>query len=196
MIGTLRRILVCLSLMAFGFATTEARAQVAPPPNTGTTAQAAPAAQPGYPPNPPPGYRPPPGYPPPPAYPPPPRNYYRGSYGTPPRPPGSHTHDGGYLRLQFGLGYNSMSASAAGDSIKVSGGGGAFGIAFGGAVANNFIIYGTILDSVATDPNINQSGVSGNFSGTATGASAGVVGLGAGVAYYLDPAINVFLSER
>jgi hypothetical protein len=72
--------------------------------------------------------------------------------------------------------------------------GGALGIAFGGAVTNNFIIYGTLLDSVATDPTINQSGVSGNFSGTASGASAGVVGLGAGVAYYLDPAINVFFS--
>lgn len=200
MIVTLRRVLLCLSLVACGFAATEARAQVAPPPEDGTTAPAAPAPQPGYPPNPPPGYGPPSGYPPPPpyppppAYPPPPPHYYRGSYGTPPPPPGSHTHDGGYFRLQFGLGYNNMSASAGGDTLKVTGGGGGLGIAFGGAVTPNLIIYGTILDSVATDPTISQSGVSGNFSGTANGASAGVVGLGAGVAYYLDPAVNVFLS--
>jgi hypothetical protein len=72
--------------------------------------------------------------------------------------------------------------------MKVSGGGGAFGIAIGGALTKNLILYGTILDSIATDPTIELNGVSG----TANGASAGVVGLGGGLAYYLDN--NVFFA--
>ncbi len=103
-------------------------------------------------------------------------------------PPGFHTHDGVYLRLQFGLGYNSMSASVPGSDLKVTGGGGAFGIAIGGALTNNLVLYGTLLDSIASDPTIELNGQSQ----TANGASAGVVGVGGGLAYYLDN--NVFFA--
>jgi hypothetical protein len=81
-----------------------------------------------------------------------------------------------------------MSASSGGDDLKVSGGGGAFGIAIGGALTNNLILYGTLLDSIASDPTIELNGVSM----TASGASAGVVGVGGGLAYYLDN--NVFFA--
>jgi hypothetical protein len=102
--------------------------------------------------------------------------------------PGSHTHDGGYVRLQLGFGYTSMSATSGSDTLKLSGGGAGFGIAVGGAVTRNVIIYGTIVDSIASDPTIELNGMSV----TANGTSAGVIGLGAGMAYYLDA--NVFLA--
>ncbi len=211
----MRRILLSgLALLALGLAVSDARAQTAPPSNDGTPAPAvqpapAAAAQPGYPPSgyppppagyppppagyppPPAGYAPPAGYPPPPAYPPPaypPRRYYGGAYGQPPQvAAGYHTHDGAYIRLQLGFGYTSMSTSEPGFDLKASGGGGAFGLAIGGAVNNNLIIYGTILDSVASKPTVEFNGqtATGNF-------SAGVVGLGGGVAYYLDT--NLFFS--
>ncbi len=216
------RILPCLALLALGLAATEARAQPAPapaPPNDGTTAPPAgpppgpgPAAQPGYPPNaypppppsgypPPAGYAPPPGYPPaqgypppgypppPPGYPPPPPRYYHGPYSqAPATAPGWHLHDGTYVRLQLGFGYTSMSTTVSGGDFKVSGGGAALGIAIGGAITNNLIIYGTLVDSIASDPTLEQNGVSM----TAKGASAGVVGVGGGLAYYLDG--NVYLA--
>ena len=214
------RIIACLGLLALGLTATEARAQTPPASNDGTPAQPGPgpAAQPGYPPNayppPPSGYPPQAGYPPPsgyppssgyppgqgyppqpgyppaqPGYPPPPRGYYAGSYGPPPAtPPGWHSHDGAYLRLQLGFGYTSMSTGSSTSDLKVSGGGAGFGIAIGGAVSKNVIIYGTIVDSLASNPTVERDGISQ----TANGASAGVVGLGGGLAYYLDN--NVFFA--
>jgi hypothetical protein len=204
------RLSATVALLALALAATPARAQVAPSaPNDGTTTapaspSPAPAPQPGYPPAgyppppagypppgypPPPGYAPPPGYPPPAGYPPPPRRYYRGQYTQQPEvPPGFHTHDGTFIRLQLGFGYNNMSASVPGLDMKVSGGGAGFGIAIGGALNNNVVLYGTLLDSIASDPTIELNGVSQ----TANGASAGVVGVGGGLAYYLDS--NLFFA--
>ena len=141
-----------------------ARAQTAPPeapatparrfcsaPDTASRARRATGRRyppPGYPPAgyPPPGY-PPPGYPPPgyppPGYAPPPAGGY--PYAPPPRhaAPGFQTHDGVYLRLQLGAGYTRMSASQGGDSAVISGGSASIGLAVGGAVTDNLIIYGT-----------------------------------------------------
>jgi hypothetical protein len=139
-------------------------------------------AQPAPPPEdaaPPPGYAaPPPGYGAPAPYP------------YPRRPaPGAETHDGAYVRLQLGGGYTSLSADADGNSLKISGASVGFGLAVGGAIAPDLIIYGTVIDSLASSPTVKVNGVSG----TLNNDSAGVVGLGPGIAYYMQPS-NVFLA--
>jgi hypothetical protein len=72
-----------------------------------------------------------------------------------------------------------MSTDASGNDFKVSGGGAGFGIAVGGTVLPNLIVYGTILDSLAFGPTVKVSGVTS----TASDNSAGVVGIGVGLAY-------------
>ncbi len=155
-----------------------------------TGAQAHTAAAPEAPPA---GYLSPPqpgdppqgGYPPPSGYPPPPRQYYRGPYGQPTPDPGSHVHDGLYLRMQFGLGYTSMSTDA---GVKASGGGAGFGIAVGGTIMPHVIVYGTILDNLVRDPTVRGDAVAPIVSG----GNAGEVGIGVGLAYYTD--VNVFVA--
>jgi hypothetical protein len=101
---------------------------------------------------------------------------------------GGETHDGFYLRLQLGGGFTSMSASASSNTVSISGGGAAFGAAVGGAVAPNVILYGALMESLATNPEVKLNGTSiGNGSG-----SAGVVGFGPGIGVYLEPS-NLFL---
>ena len=157
-----------------------------------------------------PGYAPPPGYPPSPYAPPP--GYPVPGY--PPRPgrsypapsaqeddPGAESHDGFYLRMQLGLGYTSMSASKNGTNASVAGGGTSFAIALGGAINPHVIIYGTVTNSTASKPDGKISGPSPDYNnkGRAFGlvgvggyGNAGVVGLGGGMAYYLDS--NLFFA--
>ena len=200
-----------LLFLPLALAPAAAWAQPAPPPVGTPPADAAPAGYPpaagnppppaayppanGYPPPaayPPPGGYPPPGYPPPPAYPAPgypPGRYYPAPYAQA-RAPGAENHDGVYLRLQLGIGYTSMSASMNGTDVSVAGAGPGFGIAVGGAVNSHLIIYGTVIDSEASDPEVKVNGQSQGS--TNNGTSAGVVGIGAGLAYYLDS--NLFFA--
>ncbi len=85
-----------------------------------------------------------------------------------------------------------MSASSGDTSLSVHGGGAGFGVAVGGAVAQNVIIYGTLVDSVASSPTFTETFAGQTSTATANNASAGVVGIGAGLAYYLDS--NVFFA--
>jgi hypothetical protein len=128
---------------------------------------------------------------------PPPANQYRPASAPYPGnnvwmpPQGVHTHDGTYVRLQLGFGYNSMSSNSSGIDLELSGGGGAFLIAVGGAVSRNLVLYGTFADSIASNPEVK---LNGQVAGTGTGrSSAGVVGIGPGLAYYFDPS-NFYLS--
>lgn len=132
-------------------------------------------------------YAPPPGAPPP-GYPPPPP-YYPFRYAPPPPP--EHTHDGTYVRLQLGGGFIKMSSSQGGLDVEVSGSGPSFVLGVGGAVSRNLIVYGAIMDTQASQPEIKSGGTT---LATGTGeSSAGVVGIGPGMAYYFD-ASNLFLS--
>jgi hypothetical protein len=187
------------------------------PPPAGSPAPGAgappPVYAPGYAPpsgeSPPPAYAPPPGYAPPPAYGPPPRyappgygppgypppprayppgSYYPPGYGAPPPPP-EHLHDGFYLRLHLGAGYTHLSgADGFGSTVTASGGSGSFGLAIGGAVAPNFIVFGTIF-GVGSSPTVKVGGVDAGLSNS----SAVLAGIGAGAAYYFEP-VNVYLS--
>lgn len=142
-------------------------------------------ASPNYGP-PPPGYGAPP--PPPPGYYPPPRRY---GYGRPVvyQAP-VYQHDGFYLHMTIGAGYTSLTANTAGDKATISGGGLALGIAAGGAIAPNLILFGTLYDNMISDPDISYNGVP---NGQQFGTDVHLIGLGIGLAYYLMP-VNVYFS--
>jgi hypothetical protein len=157
-----------------------------------------PPQQPGYPPPQQQAYPPQPGYPPQqPGYPPPQQGYPppQQGYAPPPPPyaqmraPGFETHDGFYLRLQIGGGYTRMSAKANDIEQKISGGSFAFGLALGGSVTPNLVIFGALTGTSISDPDVAVNGVSE----TATDWTASMSGIGAGAAYYLVPA-NVYFS--
>jgi hypothetical protein len=134
------------------------------------------AAQPGQaPPPPPPGYGAP-------AYGPP-----APGYGPAYEPPGTHTHDGFYLRMFLGFGYTNMELED--QDVSVGGTGGAFGIALGAAVSENLIVFAEIFDDIAMNPTLKQGGT--EFEGN--DISAGVVAVGGGIAYYFMPS-NVYVS--
>jgi hypothetical protein len=140
---------------------------------------------------------PPPNYPPPPSYPPPPygQTGYAPIQGYVPytpgqAPPGFHQHDGFYLRMFMGPGFTSASSSVTGTDVKVHGGGIGLGIALGGAVADNLIIYGELIGNEASGPDVE---VGGTRASTSHDTSAGITGIGPGIAYYFMP-LNFFLS--
>ena len=127
-----------------------------------------------------------------------------GAYGPPPPPPppgygtpgpgaygvadpNAHRHDGFYLRFFLGLGYTSMQLDDA--DLTVSGGGGAFGIAAGVAVSENLIVFAELFDDIAVNPTVEQGGATADTEDV----SAGVVAIGAGIAYYIQPS-NLYVS--
>jgi hypothetical protein len=109
-----------------------------------------------------------------------------GSAYAPALPPGYHTHDGLYVRAFLGVNGTLLSSDT---DIDVSGAGGTFGLAVGYAVTKNLILYAEIFDDIAVDPTIT---VGMTDAGTLN-ASAGVLGVGAGAAYYFMP-INLYVS--
>ncbi len=103
--------------------------------------------------------------------------------------PTVHRHLGFFLHLDLGLGALASSASTPIGDVKLSGGGGNFSIAAGGAVAENFILAGHIWDHVVSDPKVEVGGISG----TATNSTLGLVGYGLNLTYYFRPS-NLYLS--
>jgi hypothetical protein len=147
-----------------------------PPPVAPSPAPPAGApSQPGYAP----GYGPPPGYAPghqPPAY-------------VPPAPPPEPVHGGFFLRLDIGPGFSSFSSSGgASGSTEFSGGGLSLGIALGGALAQNFAVYGTFFEPVMTEMTLKTARTD-----LAKANNAGLGGIGAGAIYYIEP-INLYVS--
>ena len=117
--------------------------------------------------------------------PPPPPAYGPAAYGA--ADPTAHRHDGFYLRMFLGLGYTAMSLED--QDLDVSGGGGAFGIAAGFAVSDNLIVYAEIFDDIAVNPKVKINGMTGDTEDV----NAGVVAIGAGLAYYIQPS-NIYVS--
>lgn len=87
----------------------------------------------------------------------------------------------------LGAAYTSMELEDA--DTKLSGAGGAFGIALGFAVSDNLIVFGELFDDIAVEPTVEMGGSSAE----ARNVNAGVVAVGAGVAYYFMPA-NIYVS--
>jgi hypothetical protein len=94
-------------------------------------------------------------------------------------------HFGFYIRPDAGFGYMSLS----GPGGTIYGLSGLAGLAIGGAIKENSILAVHIIDSVAQDPSVSGSG----FSGTATGTSLTVSGIGPQYTYYFMPA-NAYVS--
>jgi len=84
-------------------------------------------------------------------------------------------HDGTYVRLFLGGGRIAVDES--------------FGVAVGGAVVENLIVYGEFYFMNADDP----TGEVGGASGTLTGSSLVSGGIGPGIAYYIQP-VNLYVS--
>jgi hypothetical protein len=126
-----------------------------------------------------------------------PARYYRPSEEFE-RDPGAHVHDGFYLRLQFGVGYTSMSASEMGTDLSVAGNNLALDVALGGAINTHLIVYGTLVESLTLSVSSKIQGSSTNLNGQLAQAvfggvdGAAVQGVGGGAAYYLDS--NVFFA--
>lgn len=104
--------------------------------------------------------------------------------------PTDHAHDGFYLRLHIGPAYTRMSTSDPVTDVVVKGTGGAFGVAIGGSVSKNLIVYGELFDDIAVGPTVEVNGVSNDASDD---VSAGAIGVGVGLAYYIMPA-NMYVS--
>jgi hypothetical protein len=90
-----------------------------------------------------------------------------------------------------------MSTSTQGTGLSISGASGSFGIALGGAVNEDLIIYATFIDSVIGSPTSKSSTmvpINGKVASRVGGGSsgAGMAGIGLGAAHYLDS--NLFFA--
>ena len=103
-------------------------------------------------------------------------------------PAGHHTHDGFYVRGILGFNFTTLKSDT--PEVKVSGPGGSAGLALGYTVAPNLIVYAEIYDDLAVSPTVELMGAT---AGTSDDTSAGVLGFGAGLAYYFMP-VNVYVS--
>jgi len=92
--------------------------------------------------------------------------------------------------MSLGVGRLSVSVSDGSNTGKISGGGVSVGVAVGGAVIENLIIYGEFYFLSVDDPTRSANGGS---SSTLSGVSMNGGGIGPGLAYYFQP-INLYLS--
>lgn len=93
----------------------------------------------------------------------------------------AYVHDGFFLRLAPGFGWNSTSSESGGNTLKMSGVSGLFNIAVGGAVAQDLILHLDISGVSTSDPKVELNGneVSSNVSSSSTSM------VGIGMTYYL-----------
>jgi hypothetical protein len=103
---------------------------------------------------------------------------------------GFHTHDGFYLRLQLGIGYN-QAETVGGDDIAIKGAAGGFNFELGYAIVENFILFGRLGGTSVTSPDIELGGVT--VEGTDDDVSSNFSGLGVGATYYFMP-VNVYVT--
>jgi hypothetical protein len=101
---------------------------------------------------------------------------------------GYQEHDGFYLRLTLGAGYGHMKNTYTGTDMAFKGPAGTLGLALGGAVSPNLIVYGELYGMGLNKPTFAVNGHESEMDG---GVSAG--GIGAGLAYYVQP-INLYFS--
>jgi len=101
-----------------------------------------------------------------------------------------HAHQGLFTRVALGpAGFDSQ-ATFGSDKYEISGGGAGFSLAVGWAVTPQLVIYGEVFDDVAVGPTLKMNDMDVGTSGG--DVSAGVVGIGPGVAYYFPS--NLYVS--
>jgi hypothetical protein len=99
-------------------------------------------------------------------------------------------HLGFFFRPELGFGYMNASTSLGGVDFSVKGSGAALGLAFGGAVSEGFIVGAQVWDVVASSPTITMGSTTVS---TNSSTSAGVVGYGVLLNWYMQPS-NIYLA--
>lgn len=99
-------------------------------------------------------------------------------------------HTGLHFQGDIGFGVQRSSASQGGDDYTISGSGGVFSLALGGAVVPNLIIGGQLWGNTTPDP---TAEVNGQSIPTASNASTATYAFGPMVKYYFMP-INFYLA--
>jgi hypothetical protein len=103
--------------------------------------------------------------------------------------PAAPTHHGVFVRMLIGPGGFDATSTIGTDKYEVSGSGGGFSLAIGGAVSPSLVVYGELFDDVAVGPTITMNDQTVATSGQ--DVRAGVVGIGPGFAYYLPSNLYV-----
>jgi hypothetical protein len=119
------------------------------------------------------------GYPPPVAYPTPP----------PESTEGFHTHDGFFLQVHVGISATGFSSKQAGVKTNYAGGGISSGVAIGGVIAHNLVLYAAFFGTETGSPDKQVAGASV----TSDLGQIGVGAFGPGLAYYFERC-NLYLS--
>lgn len=98
----------------------------------------------------------------------------------------AYVHDGFFLRLAPGFGWNSTSESFGGNSLKMSGVSGLFNFALGGAVTQDLILQLDVSGVSTSNPKVKLNGVEQSNVST---AATSLVGLG--MTYYMSSNLYV-----
>jgi hypothetical protein len=103
---------------------------------------------------------------------------------------GARRHERFFMRLHLGpsLVFASTTSEDEGEELTVGGGGASFQIALGYNLIPNLVLYGEVFDDVTVSP----SAKSGDDEEELEDVSFGMIGLGAGLAYYFPR--NFFVS--
>lgn len=92
----------------------------------------------------------------------------------------AYVHDGFFLRLAPGFGWNETSSEAGGTTLKMSGVSGLFNLGIGGAVAQDLILHLDLSGVSTSDPKVTLNGV--EQSSNVSTSSTSMVGIG--LTYY------------
>jgi len=102
---------------------------------------------------------------------------------------GKNRHDGFFLRFHLGAGqFDADWKDGLADSMTVAGRSGHLGVALGGAILPNLILFGEVTSEAISRPTAHFMGFEEEL-----GSALGLVGFGPGIAYYIMP-VNLYLS--
>lgn len=102
---------------------------------------------------------------------------------------GFHKHDGFYLRLQLGGGYNRAAADDV--DIAIKGAAAGLNLELGYAIIENFIIYGKLHGTSVSNPDLEIDGET--LEGSDDDVSSNFSALGVGATFYFMP-VNVYVT--
>jgi hypothetical protein len=115
------------------------------------------------------------------------QGYMYGAYGK--SLPGHHEHEGFFFRVGTGVGYTQASAEEDFFDVTVKGLSGSLTLAAGANIVPNLIIYGAVFAAASVEPSLE---VNGEEIDDLDNVTAGIRGLGVGMAYYLPS--NIYFS--
>jgi hypothetical protein len=106
--------------------------------------------------------------------------------------PDAHTHHGLWMRVMLGpAGFDARSTIGS-DKYEAQGGGAGFSLAAGYALTRHLVLYAEAFDDIAVGPTVKMNGT--DLGSTGSSVSAGVVGIGPGIAYFTDSNFHLGLT--